>query len=316
MAEGLDFALKYPFTSGAKAALGAIELNGRIVELAVARIKKALGGDRSARLLLHDAEKKEELAAYAAARMILGALRNSYITNSFALNESKRVSDLLKKEDGATVELVASEFGIKTSGEGKRLALDLPTYLMYSTRNPHYRLMNRRLLSGMVEINYDEKIRLIEEAVRKRIEEIPLVKDPPPMIKAAGARLVEELPKTGAHAPIAVKEGDHPPCIARLMEEMNKHQNLPHQARLFLATYLISIGMGEDQITKMFSMLPDFNEKVTRYQVGHIARRGYSVPACSTVMTYGLCVAICRIGSPINWHGLEEARKEALRKRD
>ncbi len=317
MAQSLDFALRYPFCAAARDALGSMELNGRIVELAVARIKKGLEGDRSVRLLIHEGEKREEIAAYAAARMILGSLRNSFITNSFAVNESKRVGDMLEREDAAALDAVAAEFGIKTSGSGKLLTVDLPTYLRYSTRNPHYRLINRRLVSGTVEITRGEKIRLIEEAVKKHIEAIPLVKDPPGIITKAGEALVAELPRhAGSRMQVTVKEGDHPPCVVRLLDEMKKHQNLPHQARLFLAAYLIRIGMDDDAINALFSMLPDYNERTTRYQVGHIRKKGYSVPACSTVMTYGLCVAVCRIGTPLNWHTLEEGRKETLRRKE
>ncbi len=164
-----------------------------------------------------------------------------------------------------------------------------------------------------MEITYEEKKRLVEEAVKKHIEIIPLVKDPPDIIKSAGKSLVEELPKAESRIIANVKEGDHPPCVMRLLEEMKKHQNLPHQARLFLATYLIAAGMNDDEITGLFSMLPDFNEKVTRYQVGHIRKKGYNVPSCATVMTYGLCCAVCRIGSPLNWHSLDDYRKKAIR---
>jgi len=315
MAEGIDFAQRYPFSAAAKSALGDMQLGERIVELAIERIRKALKGDKSVRMLIHEADKREDIASFAAARMILGVLRNSFVTNSFAVSESKRARDLLDREDATAVDTVASEFGIRTGGDGKALTIDLPTYLRCSTRNPHYRLINRRLTAGRVEINYDEKKRLVEEAVKKHIEAIPIVKDPPPILKAAGERIITELPKTQNPELMTVRAGDHPPCVARLMDEMKKHQNLPHQARLFMATYLSAIGMNEDDIVQMFSMLPDYSEKVTRYQVGHIRKKGYSVPSCATVMTYGLCCAVCRIGSPQNWHKQDEGRKKEIRER-
>lgn len=313
MEEGLGFAVKYPFSGSAKAALEGAELNERIVDMAVERLRKALKGDKSARMLLHDSERKEEIASFAAARMILGHLRNNYLTNSFAVNESKRVRDQLDKEDGKAVDAVAAEFGITTSMSGAKLEIDLPTYLKYSTRNPHYRLINRRLISGRVEITYDEKKRLIEDAVKKRVEVIPLVKDPPDIIKAAGKKLIDELPKTESKIIVNVKEGDHPPCVMKLLDEMKKHQNLPHQARLFITSYMIAVGMNDDEINTLFSMLPDYSEKITRYQVGHIRRKGYNVASCATTMTYGLCCAVCRIGSPLNWHSLDDGRKKGIR---
>jgi len=33
------------------------------------------------------------------------------------------------------------------------------------------------------------------------------------------------------------------------------------------------------------------------------------------VMTYGLCCAVCRIGSPVNWHTLDDGRKKTIKER-
>jgi DNA primase large subunit len=71
--------------------------------------------------------------------------------------------------------------------------------------------------------------------------------------------------------------------------------------------------VSEKDIIALFSNAPDYSEKVTTYQVKQIAQRGYSVPSCATVMTYGLCCAVCKIGSPLNWHKLDEARKKMIK---
>lgn len=310
MDEGLDFAVKYPFSDSARKCLEGIQLNERIVELAAERIRKAMRGDGSPRVVLHESDKKEEIASFAAARMILGHLRNSFLTNRFAVNESKAFRSRIDREGQAVADRLAAQFGIEAREEGGMLLLGLPAYLRYSVRDPHYRLINRRLFSGRVEITQNEKRRLMEEAVKKHIEGIPLVRDPPDIIREAGKRLLAELPK--AEARIVVKGDDHPPCVARLLESLKKHENLPHTARWFLAAYALAVGMGEDDIAKLFAGAPDFSEKITKYQVAHIRKKGYSVPSCATVMTYGLCCAVCRVGSPINWHTLEKARRDAI----
>lgn len=312
MAEGLDFAVRYPFSESAKPHIHGMILNERIVELAVERVKKALKGESSARMLLHDSEKKEEIASFAAARMMLGHLHNNFLTSRFAVNESKRARSYLDREDDATIDEVASRFGIATKGEGDKLTVDLPTYLRYSLRNPDYRLINKRILKGRVEITGSQKKRLIEEAVRQHVEDIPLVRDPPDAIKQAGKKLLAELPKSESR--IIVKAGDHPPCVMKMLESARKHENLPHHARWYLATYLTAIGMSEDATVKVFEDLPDFNEKVTRYQVSHIRKKEYSVPSCATIMTYGLCCAVCGIGHPLNWHTLTDARKGDIKR--
>jgi DNA primase large subunit len=312
MEAGLDFAVKYPFSEAARKFLEGLDLTPQIIELGRQRIKKAVKNEPSARMMVHESDKKEDIASSAAARMILSHLRNNFLTNRFAVNESKIVRSYLDREDDQAIEMVATHFGIATRKEGDRLLIDLPTYLKFALRDPNYKLINRKLFAGMVEITDEQKKRLIENAVKKHYENLPLIKDPPELIKEAGKKLLEEMPKSETR--ITVKVGDHPPCIMRLLDEAKKHENLPHHARWYLATYLLAIGMSEDDITKIYSDLPDFSEKVTRYQVDHIKKKGYNVPSCATVMTYGLCCAVCRIGNPLNWHGLTQGSKEAIRK--
>ncbi|MBI5228425.1 hypothetical protein HY988_07575 [Candidatus Micrarchaeota archaeon] len=310
--ESLDFATKYPFSQEAKLFIKDLTLTERIVELAVERIKKAVGGQTTARMLLHETDKQEEIASFAAARMILGTLRNQFLTSRFAVNESKTARGYLDRETEPLAELVAARFGIITKKDGERLLVDLPSYLRCSPRDIKYRLINKKLINGFVEIKATEKMRLIEQAIKDHVEDIPLVRDPPELIKTAGAKIISEMPKSETR--VTIKVENHPPCIEKLLEEMKRHQNLAHHARWYLATYLLAIGTSEDDVTKLYSDLPDFDEKITRYQVSHIKKKGYSVPSCATIMTYGLCCAVCRIGHPLNWHSLTKERKEAIQR--
>ncbi len=304
----LGFALNYPFSQEAKKLIQAMQLNERIIVMGAERIKKAIKGVSAGKVVFNESEIKDEIASYAAARMILGALRNQFIIGRFAVNESKMIRNHLNKGNEEEVERAALHFGIKTRGN----LLDIPTYLKYSPRSQPYRLINRRIINGSVEVKQNEKLRLIEEAVRKHMEDIPLVKDPPDAIKNAGKKLIEELPKS--KITITVKKGDHPPCIMKLLEGIKKHENLPHHARWYLVTYLLGINLSDDEIMQIYSSLPDFSEKITRYQTAHARKRGYKVPSCSTVMSYGLCCAVCRVGNPLKWHNLTAQTKEAIRK--
>jgi len=135
--DGLDFAVKYPFTAEARQAIVNLDLNERIVELGVDRLLQAIKSQNISRIPVHESDKKEEVASFAAARMILGHLRNSYVTNTFAVNESKIVRSKLDREDEHTIDMVAMRFGIKTNKDGNTIIVDLPTYIKYSPRSPH-----------------------------------------------------------------------------------------------------------------------------------------------------------------------------------
>ncbi len=293
----LDFAVKYPFTSEAKKAIGEIEVTDEIMDKAVRLILASLSTGISLKQYVHDYEKREDIAAYALARMILGAMRNRYLTNNFAIAVSKFARKSINYENPENIKRLMDEFGIRTR-ENEAYIVD---YLRYTPRDQHYTIFNREFRRGWVKINESEKRRMIEEAVKKHVEHIPLLKNPSEQIKNAIISIEKEMPKR--ERKVQINPGDYPPCIVYLLEEVKKHHNLPHQARFFLAVYLIEAGIKDEQIMSIFSNLPDFNEKISRYQIEHARKHGYTVPSCSTVMSYGLCRADCRIRNPINWRG-------------
>jgi DNA primase large subunit len=305
--EEYDFALYYPFSQSAKDILGSREtqLNERIIELASNRIKKALKGELTKSSAIHESGKIEEIASFAAARMILAYLKNRFITNKFAVSESKRVSSYLDSDNPETVNKVGEELGVLAKEDGKGFLMEIPTYLKYSPRALPYKLINRELREGKVIITKKERVRLIEEAVRKRLEKVPLLKEPPKSIEQASKKLLAELPKSDLPQ-IKVKPGDYPPCIMKLLESVKKHENLNHQARFYLCSYLQAAGLEDEKIIDLYSNLPDFSERTTKYQVEHARKKGYAVPSCATITTWGFCVADCRCGSPIYWHTREK----------
>jgi DNA primase large subunit len=302
--EDIDFAVRYPFSSTAKRTLESrgTQLNDSIVLLGCDRIRNALRGGAGKSTALHDEDKVSEIASFAAARMMLSYLRNSFITNKFAVAESKRVSGYLDKEDEQVLWQVGGELGFVAQKEGNTLLVPIPTYLKFSPRALPYKLINRELRGGTVVVATREFVRLMEEAVRKRLEKNQVLRDPPPMIVDAAKKLIAELPKSDLPQ-VKVKPGDYPPCVMKLLDNVKKHENLNHQARFYLCVYLMAAGMSDDELVSLYSNLPDFSERITKYQVEHARKKGYTCPACVTVTTWGFCCADCRIGSPLNWQG-------------
>jgi DNA primase large subunit len=101
------------------------------------------------------------------------------------------------------------------------------------------------------------------------------------------------------------KTTDYAPCIKHALELMSRGENLPHSARIMLATYMLAIGKSIDEIVILFHNAPDYNEKVTRYQVEHLAGiRGshtkYSVPSCQKLRSENLCFATEKCDGIVN----------------
>ena len=113
-----------------------------------------------------------------------------------------------------------------------------------------------------------------------------------------------------ASIPVASRKLDNsplafPPCISHALDEMAAGENLPHSARVMLATYMLAIGKNIEEIVSLFKNAPDYDERVSRYQVEHLAgERGshvrYLVPSCAKLRNDGLCFATSQCDGLIN----------------
>ena len=137
------------------------------------------------------------------------------------------------------------------------------------------------------------------KAIESLIERLVISKPPTRLVDMA-KEITKNLLKNletrsgGLSGPLSGNKVRDPPCIKEILKSVENGENIPHFARFLLATYLITIGRDLEEIVSIFSKLPDFNEKITRYQVEHIAgRRGsgkrYLTPSCSKVQSMGFC---------------------------
>ena len=102
-----------------------------------------------------------------------------------------------------------------------------------------------------------------------------------------------------------VTTGEYPPCVKHAIEVLEKGENLPHSGRFMLATFLLSKGQTVEQIAPLFKNAPDYNERVTLYQLNHLAGTSgsgtqYSCPSCEKLNTQSLCFATSDCDNIIN----------------
>jgi DNA primase large subunit len=313
----LLFCSHYPFTAAAKAYVSerGMEIVSSYVEKAEERVREAIttGKVRKVPPLLEP--QQEELAQYAIARMIVSCANNRYLINRYAVAEAKKTSDYLSSDSSGAaahpeyVDAVAAEFGIKFEKTGSHFLVPLGKYLSYTPRSTDYKLANREVASGKVKVSNHERVRMLEEAVKKKIErELPIRADFPAEVKASGARVLALLPKLES-AVVKVGQENYPPCVKRMIEELSLNVNLPHTARVALAIYLVKAGVATGKIVDIFRGAPDFSEKTTHYQVEYLRTKGYSMPSCSTMDSYGVCIAECHCGTPLNFRADVHGRR-------
>ncbi len=256
-------------------------------------------------------ENEIEIFSFPIAVMLVAATEDSLIKSRYSLAEAKRASELLKAEDEEKLSEVANNFNwnIRLVNDVKLphyvFAVRFPVFLRNATgfHDKNWKLVNHLLINGDVYLTRREVSRLLEEEVRKYIEEkVDIrIKSLPSGIMARVNQLrqlaaekreqiqLEEMPKR------VVMEA-FPPCIKSVYDRVAAGRPASHIGRFALTSFLLNIGMSEEDVFKFFRSVSDFNERMTRYQVEHIAgTRGsgtkYTPPNCATLRTHGICVS-------------------------
>ena len=252
-----------------------------------------------------------EIFSFPIAVMLVAASEDSLLKSRYALAEAKRSSSLLADEEKEKLLIVANNFNWQArlvtdvNLQPYSFAIRFPVFLKNATgfHDENWKLVNHLMINGEVYLTEREISRLLEEEIRKYIEsklEIK-IKSLPPLIMARVNKLkqlaaekreqiqLEEMPDR------VVMEA-FPPCIKSIYDRVSAGRPASHLGRFALTSFLLSIGMSEDDVFKFFRSVSDFNERMTRYQVEHIAgTRGsgtkYTPPNCSTLRTHGICVS-------------------------
>ncbi len=250
-----------------------------------------------------------EIPSFPIAVILVAATKNSLIRKRYALAEAKRISDLLKSEDKEKIIRIAGTFNWRLRPKARTTSTICDFTLHYTDflkcapvfHDKKWKLVNRQMSEGAVCLTVHEAARLLEEEIRRHIEkklEIDVVSLPEAVMSRVSllAQLFKE--KRGV-VPSDEPSGEivtsaFPPCIANLHSEIASGRNVSHIGRFALTSFLINIGMTTEEVINLFKALPDFNERLTRYQVEHIAgdrgsRTQYKPPRCDTLRTHGVC---------------------------
>lgn len=268
------------------------------------RVLQALEGEiKKPPLRDGDIHAEIELFSYPVARVIASILNDHYLIRRYALAEAKAAYADLKSEESSFLKELCEEFQIRVAIEtDSRIRVHFTSYLQLasSIRESKWKLVNRRLREGWVTISKNELARLLQEAIRRKIQDSLPVQVPEDISKVlsgevneVSARLLEQKSSFEFAQLEKVDIECFPPCMAFLFKSARSGRNLPHSARFALTAFLLNIGMGVEEVVEVFKVLPDFDEEKTRYQVEHISGKSgtrYTSPGCSTMATYGNCL--------------------------
>jgi DNA primase large subunit len=310
-----------------------------VAESGLQRLKSAV---RRTRAPPPASSVEEEVLGFYAAAVIAYLTGSHWLVSRLALAEANRAQELLMKQPDETVAAIGRLAGIpslrfspRAYAEPIAVAGYTPIYRVYgySVSFLDYVEHGRRLLGddawkparlpvrrGLVYLDKARAVRLIKEALTVYIERLVENLGSTAAEEAAGSlgELVEEAKRleaeatrprrrSGGHVELpkgVVVEEAFPPCMREILERARRGEHLSHHERFAIATFLLNIGAEIDYVVDVFRAMPDFKEKITRYQVEHLAGlRGsgkkYSTYSCEKMKTLGLCRADCGTRSPV-----------------
>lgn len=254
--------------------------------------------------------------AYIISKIFLSSINDPVLTSKYINLKRDRVEEAtLKNLDLGNrtlnydiIKTILENWNIKYEFEGPILKISFLKYIMISSSfTDKNRLVSQKLKNGMVLFNLEEdkkKISLFireyfvmafKEEIKKLSEQKIAIND---YFKSELSEILE-LRESIINKYNIAELGEFeinalPPCIKDILGKIENGVNIPHLARFTLVTFLNQIGMSKDEIMQLFTKAPDFDEKLTEYQVSHIigerSGKEYSTPKCKTMESYGLCV--------------------------
>ena len=280
---------------------------------------------KQGKFVIKDLQK--EIISFPVAVMLVSATDNSLIKKRYALAEAKQVTSELYLESKEFILKVAFDFGWKIalapSDSVFEFVLFFSDFLQNASHlhDAKWKLVNSKFSEGNVYLNKRDVVRLLQEEVKRRIEKrlstVNIDKYPAEISELAEKLKIiaaEHIGQTETDFPKIVVQEAFPPCINTLYDAASKNHHLPHMGRFALTTFLVNIGMSAESVTELFKSFSDYNERLTRYQVEHIAgERGsgtkYTCPQCSILQTHNVCKnrdELCnRIYHPLKYYKIK-----------
>ncbi len=254
--------------------------------------------------LLGEAEELREILSYPVARMIVSCVGDGYLVKRYALYEALLASARLAQpqQDNVLVNHVARELEVDLHVDDGHARVHFLDFLRYTAnlRGKEWKLINQEVDRGQVTLRREKALRVLQNAIQRKIEkELPL--EVSEEVEAAFLEDVRELRKVLVERKARFRAEDlgkgdiahFPPCMQKILAEIQNHENVPHMGRFAVVTFLHTVGFTNEEIFRLFGDVPDFAVDVTKYQIDHItgttSSTEYTPPECSTMKSYAIC---------------------------
>ncbi|MEM0478641.1 MAG: hypothetical protein QXN77_09615 [Candidatus Caldarchaeum sp.] len=305
----LKLLASYPFLAEAREVVRGVSFEGlprAVYKRARERLMEALERGELGVVPRLD-EPFVELLSFPVAKAVVHTIDDDWLKRRWALAESARVERLLLKENADVSEWLLSRL-LEVRREGEEYALRFTDYLKLAeglTTDISWKLVNQKLHRGWVFITKTRLIRLIRQKLYQLLynsfQQTPKLTKIPQQIAEMVADITEELQKIKARAGrVTPVKGAIPPCMKTISDRL---ADASHTENFVYAAYLVNTGYSIEEIVDVFRKRADFDERIARYQIEHIAglrgsRVKYRPPSCSRMRELGLCIENGRLCPP------------------
>ncbi len=287
-----------------------------ILDKAYNRIEIATTGKiyRSEIVRLEDLDL--EVFSFLLAVILLKLSGMNTLIRRFSLAEARRAEKYLEKDladlsnktkEELATRIIKELFSITVQKKDDFFVIPIADYLKHSVgfHEREWKLINRHVEDGMVILSSHETVRLIRKELDSYIASKIRSTGTPSMIDALKKPVDQLVLLAKKFSVPTVTSTEYPPCIKHAIEVLDKGENLPHSGRFMLATYLLGVGQTVEQIAPLFKNAPDYNEKITMYQLNHLKGSSgsgteYKCPSCERVKSKDLCFATSDCDGIIN----------------
>jgi len=299
----LSLLAKYPFLDEAREFAKAFTFNNiskNIIDRAGERVLEALErGELGVTARLDN--PYVELLSFPTAKAIVHYIADDWLKRRWCLAEASRIERLLHGEPEEVFDYILKRLDIRVEKDDTDYRIDFKDYLRLAgelLRDPSWKLVNQTLFKGWVYLTKTRLLRIIRQYLRQSFyesfEKAPSSTKVPQALAGKIAEVVEKLRETRAKQQPSVKLSSRgtPPCILAIQQRLAE---ATHAENFIYAAYLLNKGYTIEQVLEEFKVRTDYNEKIARYQIEHIAglkgsRIKYKPPSCSKMKTLGLCV--------------------------
>ena len=299
----------------------------KIVESAFERITTAIDGRiYKSDLATNNSSTTNEIFSFLIAVILLKLSGMNTLTRRFSLAEARRAEKFLendlKNQQNAgnarlSLQILQELFSVTIQKEDEYFTIPISDYLKHSVNfhEREWKLINRHVENGKVFLSPDKTVRLIRKELGNYISS-KIINAPKPSMIPGLEKIVDELISISKKLTptYTITTGEYPPCIKHAIDVLEKGENLPHSGRFMLATFLLSRGQTVQQIAPLFKNAPDYNPRVTLYQLNHLAGTSgssttYACPSCEKLKTQDLCFITKECDNIINPSQFGKKRK-------